>query len=412
MDTDLPSFSQYLESMAVDEEVIHRWTREPSWMSFDAELGYTLANSMPAEGIDGCGTITTIDSTGARRRMVYAEDRPRINSYGNSFTHCQQVSDGETWQEYLGGHLGEPIGNFGVGGYGVYQAFRRLLREEQTDHGADYLIFYVWGNDSVRSLTRCFRAFVGPRMDVLYAGREAEMFHGNPWSNIEFDPVSKAFVERPNLLADEADLLALSDPAWMRDNLRDDVALQLSTFADGLQSSLDIEVADSMATALGRQLSWKLGDPEALRGQAKALLDTYGNVATLEILARLERFAGERDKRLLVVINDGDYRALPQMREGVDRFDQELLDGLSEASYPVIDMTAITFEEYVDSGIPWQSFKDRHYVNGTGHFSPAGNHHFAYAIKDGIVSWLEPKPRPYESGSRSAIDYDSYMKRS
>ena len=27
--------------------------------------------------------------------------------------------DGKTWQEYLAAHLGEPLRNFGVGGFGV-----------------------------------------------------------------------------------------------------------------------------------------------------------------------------------------------------------------------------------------------------------------------------------------------------
>jgi hypothetical protein len=38
-----------------------------------------------------------------------------------SFTQYHQVSDGETWQEYLAAHLGEPVGDFGIGlDTGVY----------------------------------------------------------------------------------------------------------------------------------------------------------------------------------------------------------------------------------------------------------------------------------------------------
>ena len=37
--------------------------------------------------------------------------------------------------EYLAAHLGEPLRNFGVGGYGVYQAYRRLVREERPPRG-------------------------------------------------------------------------------------------------------------------------------------------------------------------------------------------------------------------------------------------------------------------------------------
>ena len=58
----------------------------------------------------------------------------------------------------LAGHLGEPIRNFGMGGFGVYQAYRRMIREEQTASSVEYLIFYIWGDDHVRSLLRCRHA--------------------------------------------------------------------------------------------------------------------------------------------------------------------------------------------------------------------------------------------------------------
>lgn len=407
----LPDFPSYLESLAVDPGVIERWLAGPSWMSFDSELGYVLGNSMPVEGIDGSGTITTVRDNGARRTIMYADRPARINTYGDSFTHCQQVSDGETWQEYLAGHLGEPIANFGVGGFGVYQAYRRMVREEQTGHGADYLILYIWGNDSVRSVTRCFRAFVGPRMDVIYAGREGEMFHGNPWSNIELDLGSGAFVERGNLLGEEDMLGALCDGRWMRENLGDDLALQLCAYSEGLIADLDREETSRLAALLDFELDWS-GEPESLRAQAAALLNAYGNAATVHILERAKAFATEQGKELMIVINDGEYLALEQMRNGERRFDQDLLDVLLNDGFKAIDMTAHTFEDQASSGLSWQAYRERQYVNGTGHYSPAGNHFFAYAIKDAIVDWLEPKPVTYQRAQAGdSIDYDAYMKR-
>ena len=80
----------------------------------------------------------------------YMLERPcRINTYGNSFTQCHQVSDSETWQEYLAGHLGEPIQNFGMGGFGIYQAYRRLLRREKVDKNSKYVILLHVGDDYV-----------------------------------------------------------------------------------------------------------------------------------------------------------------------------------------------------------------------------------------------------------------------
>ena len=125
--TEKPSFEQYLKESAVTRELIDRFLRGPSWARFDPELGYVLGNYLPSDGIDGSATLSTIQSNGARTSFGYSGKKCRINTYGNSFTLCHQVSDAETWQEYLAGHLGEPIRNFGMGGYGVYQAYRLSL---------------------------------------------------------------------------------------------------------------------------------------------------------------------------------------------------------------------------------------------------------------------------------------------
>ncbi len=75
------------------------------WAKFDPVVGYTLDNHMPRDGIEGCSTISTAQPSGVRTPHNYADRPCRINTYGNSFTQCHQVSDGETWQEYLAAHL-------------------------------------------------------------------------------------------------------------------------------------------------------------------------------------------------------------------------------------------------------------------------------------------------------------------
>ena len=54
-----------------------------------------------------------------------------------------------TWARF------DPIRNFGMGGFGVYQAYRRLVRTELGDDGAEYVILYIWGDDHCRSIMRC-----------------------------------------------------------------------------------------------------------------------------------------------------------------------------------------------------------------------------------------------------------------
>ena len=153
-----------------------------------------------------------MQTNGARTSFVYAGRPCRINTYGDSFTQCHQVSDSETWQEYLAGHLGEPIRNFGMGGYGVYQAYRRMLREEKTDHGAQYIILYIWGDDHIRSLFRCRHADIYRRWD----DQGGRMFHNNFWSNLEMNLDTGQWVERENLLPTPESLVHMSDPDLWR----------------------------------------------------------------------------------------------------------------------------------------------------------------------------------------------------
>jgi len=139
----------------ISAEKIEGFLRPPphnQWAKFDPELGYVPSDSIQRDGIDGSHTVYRYGPAGERRVINYAERPCRVNTYGNSFTQCHQVSDGETWQEALAAHLGEPVRNFGVGGYGVFQAFARLRRMERTDVKTPFLIFNIYDNDHERTI--------------------------------------------------------------------------------------------------------------------------------------------------------------------------------------------------------------------------------------------------------------------
>ncbi|MGD0560002.1 MAG: hypothetical protein ABSA93_34165 [Streptosporangiaceae bacterium] len=201
--------------------------------------------------------------------------KPRINTYGNSFTECNQVSDGETWQEYLAGHLGKPVGNFGVGGYGLYQAYLRMLRVERTADGAEYVIFYVWGDDPARSIMRCHWGQIYPWH--TQASLEQGLFNGNPWAHVEIDLETGSFAELENPLSTPESLYAMCDPEWMLEHLRDDLATQLAVYAGepdyeepGKIAELDRPAIDRLAEVLDFPFDW--GADSDQRRQAAMLL--------------------------------------------------------------------------------------------------------------------------------------------
>jgi hypothetical protein len=393
-----PTFEQYLKESVVTRGLIDRFLRGPSWAQFDPEVGYILGNYLPADGMDNSATLSTVQSNGARTSFVYAGKKCRINTYGDSFTHCHQVSDSETWQEYLAGHLGEPVRNFGMGGYGVYQTYRRMVREERTNHGAEYLIFYIWGDDHIRSLLRCRHAIIYKTWDHQ-GGR---MFHNNFWSNVEMDLATGRFVEKENLLPTQDSLYRMTDPEWMAAHLRDDLALQLFAFKLGYIRDLDREPISKLAAHLAYPMDWSR--ESTLSEQASGLLDKYSLNATEYILGKARDFAQQNKKKLLVVLFD-PYRVLREMRTNEKRYDQRIVDYLTRENFNFFDMNEVQLRDFKNYALPFDEYMKLYFI---GHYNPRGNHFFAYSIKSKVVQWLDPKPITYQKRDPQTIDFKGY----
>ncbi|NJN27851.1 MAG: hypothetical protein HC819_18705 [Cyclobacteriaceae bacterium] len=289
------TYRQYIADNIPSKAEIDVFVNELSWAKFDPVTGYTLGNYMPHDGIDNSSTISTSQQNGTRTSFIYSTQPCRINVYGNSFTQCHQVSDAETWEEYLAGHLGEPIRNFGMGGLGVYQAYRRMLREEQTKDSAEYIMLYIWGDDHIRSLLRCrymlFKEWTKEQEKVEALGK---MFHGNFWANLEMDLISGQFVENNSRITKQEDLYKMTDASWMVENLLTDLALQMYLFKQGKVSEIDISKMEQLSSILKVYLDFK--NPEHLQENVSKLLDAYGFAATKYILNKTHEFAQENHK--------------------------------------------------------------------------------------------------------------------
>jgi len=385
---DKKSYAQYLRKSAVPRKELDIFLNEHSWAQFDPEVGYILGNYMPHDGLDDSFTLSTVMKDGKRTSQVYAGNPCRINTYGNSFTHCHQVSDAETWQEYLAGHLGEPIRNYGMGGFGVYQAYRRMLREEQSDNHAEYIILYMWGDDYVRSVFRCRYATYYKTWDSF----GGYMFHGNFWSNIEMDLDAGKLVEKKNRVSKRADLYKMSDPEFMYENLKDDLMVQLHLLSRELvNADVDRRGLKWLAEIL-KLPEIDFSDTEQMKRTAEALKNSYAFGATKYILEKSAEFCIARGKKLLLVHFD-PYGVLKQLVSGEPRYDQDVIDYINEKELRLFDMNQVHVEDYKKFNLSWEEYMKRYFI---GHYNPSGNHFFAYSIKDEIVDWLDPNPITYQ----------------
>jgi hypothetical protein len=92
------TFEAYLRRSVVDKKTLDVFLdpKQLSWAKFDPVTGYRLGNYMPRDGINQSSTISTSQSNGMRTAHTYVDKPCRINTYGDSFTLCHQVSDSET----------------------------------------------------------------------------------------------------------------------------------------------------------------------------------------------------------------------------------------------------------------------------------------------------------------------------
>jgi hypothetical protein len=397
------TFAEYIKETVPTKKEIDVFLNEMSWARFDRDLGYVLGNYMPRDGVDNSSSISTIQSNGARTSFMYKGKPCRINTYGNSFTQCNQVNDGETWQEYLAGHLGEPVGNFGMGGFGVYQAYRRMIREEKTDHGAEYLILYIWGDDHIRSLLRCrYMLTKGWNERTNRTEGVGKMFHGNFWAHVEINLETGKFEEKENLLPSRKSLYKMTDPDWMYEALEDDLALRMYLYKNNQISDIDLKALKTLSRHLKCPEDF---DGNSLRSSVAELLDEYSFEATKYILNKAGEFASANEKKLMVVIFD-PYRVTKQLLRGGTRYDREIVDFLKQNNINHIDMNLMHVEDFKSFNLSVDDYFKRYFI---GHYSPAGNHFFAYSIKDRIVEWLDPKPTPYEESTRRMMKFEGYL---
>lgn len=128
---------------------------EPSYIKFSHKLGWTISEN--GKSRDG---KYIANSTGIRSLREYDLYPPpgilRIAAFGDSYTHCDDVLNEDSWPYLL--EKGNPkweVLNFGVGGYGLDQAYLRWKTVREKFHPHIVLIGF-WLRDINRVVNRFY----------------------------------------------------------------------------------------------------------------------------------------------------------------------------------------------------------------------------------------------------------------
>ncbi len=377
--------------------------QQPSWVKFDPELGYVPSDFVMQDGMDDSWTTYRYEPAGHRKLINYADRPCRINTFGDSYTHCQQVSDGETWQEALAAHIGEPIRNFGCGGQSVYFACRRAKRMDATDCSAKHIILNIFDDDHVRSLDSCrwirsawinWWELATPKVPI--------QLNGLPAAHVRCSLENGRFEERPGVCPDEDALRGLCDPDHFYATFKDDPIIKL--FAIMVDAETDVEELEALAQAL--EVEVDLRDPAKRKDGARKLHDAYGFKATEFILDDFKKWAAENDRNVLILLTYYRFPMAQSILKGEPRADQCFIDYLDRNGFLYVDTAAKFAEDSKRYNLPFERYEESYRVKPKGaavfgHYTPLGNTFYASAIKDEVVDWLDPKPPAYRGPEKS-----------
>jgi hypothetical protein len=367
-----------------------------SWCTFDPEIGYFPRSIVLKDGMDFCRTTYTYESTGQRKMVNYADQPCRINTYGDSFTQSQQCSDDESWQERLAAHIGEPIRNFGVGGHSVFTAYTRAMRIEAGVSSAEYIILNIYDDDHVRNLDAS--RWIRTQWNDRDRPRDRTWpLHGLPWVHLRYDLAKGRFVELPGFCRNGDNLRKLCDPDHFYNTFHDDQIVRLFAIEKGGEARYD----DLEAVAEALRIKVDLRDTTKRAAEAAKLRVMYGLKSTEYILDKLIPWIGKNNKKLLVLLSYSEGEIINFLKGG-ERFDTTFVDYLKREKITWFDGLQKHKDDFEDFRITPEKYIDRYYIKPAaaavfGHYNPLGNAFFAFALKDDLVGWLNPKPPAYRA---------------
>ena len=127
-------------------ESFKKTAENSTYVVFDKNLGWDIiknGSAMDSFYVSNDQGIRRKNNIGVRKKKI------RISSYGDSFVHCDDVSNENTWQSFIEQREKKfEVLNLGVGGYGTDQAFLKYKLTQKNLDADMVLIGYMTENSN------------------------------------------------------------------------------------------------------------------------------------------------------------------------------------------------------------------------------------------------------------------------
>jgi len=341
---------------------VEKIAEEDTYIQFDRDLGWNIARATTKRD-DGMVFRTNRARMRADREypLTPPEDRLRIAAFGDSFTHCNEVSQKDCWANRLEeAWPGTEVLNFGVPGYGPDQAWLRYQRDGRPYQPCSVFIgFFV---EDIDRVVNRFRPFMHPDDSVMLS---------KPRYLLEGDGLRLL----PNPTTDPRQM---GDPAHVERTLgQHDAWYYPGTFVPG---PLDDLALVRLAKTAGYQRSRAALSRTPL---TYPLYDQQGEAyqITGRILIQFaEQVRADGAAPVVVVFPSKRDLLARQVQESAH---QSLVDWLTQSGVPTLDLTDSLLSESQEHGM------EALFAEGS-HYSPLGNRVVAEQLAEDVPRLVSP----------------------
>jgi len=159
---------------------------QSTYGEYSSDLGWAIKNH-------GISPLFKSNSQGIRGDREYSLNPPqhvvRISTFGDSFTHGDEVKNKQTWQEKLNSlDPNLEVLNFGVNGYGLDQSFLRYQKDGIKFNS--HIVFIGFLSENILRNINVFRPFYMPNTGVVLGkpyftlANDKLQLHQNPFEEL------------------------------------------------------------------------------------------------------------------------------------------------------------------------------------------------------------------------------------
>lgn len=335
---------------------------EPGYTEYSADLGWAVKANAESAMHHPRGRSEyryKSNSQGIRAESDYSElpdpSRTRIATFGDSFTHGDEVGNGDTWQSQimrLDDRL--EVMNFGVGGFGLDQAFLRY-RRDATRFNPD-IVFIGFMPENIRRTVNVFRPFYHPESNT-------------PLTKPRFTLHDDDLVLVPNPMARKSDYESLlqNPKSVLREIGQNDDIYRIRYKSGPFDFLATVRLAKLIKEKFSRRY---FGDGIIEDGVYVTSSDAFR--ITVRIFDSFYAEAQENGSVPVIVILPSRKDVRFFLESGKRRY-QPLIDDLQTKGYRYIDLLATLVEGGLGEGYKFEELF-------TGHYSPTANRIVACAL--------------------------------